>query len=217
MKKYVLILVFITVLMPAQEKEKINLDGKFALLFQIDENFNFTNFEGATFSGKYHLKDKLSLRLGLMFNSSNFSAESNIYEETPNQQKDDETRLIINTHINLLNSFELLDRVLFYWGGGFHFTIDNRERISKRTNENIEVRRKSDEFTYGLQLISGVEWFVKNNISLIAEYGAAMYKANNNIKEYQIEAEQEILYREVDQSNFVISQFPVKLGVSVYF
>ncbi|MGB5288021.1 MAG: hypothetical protein WBN42_05990, partial [Ignavibacteriaceae bacterium] len=31
-----------------------SLDGKFALQFQISDNFKLSNFQGTTFSGKYH-------------------------------------------------------------------------------------------------------------------------------------------------------------------
>jgi hypothetical protein len=46
----------------AQTSYLDSLDGKFALQFQISENFTLTNFQGATLSGKYQLGKRSAVR-----------------------------------------------------------------------------------------------------------------------------------------------------------
>lgn len=39
--------------------------GRFALMFQITENFKLSDFQGALISGKYHLSQKSAISLGV--------------------------------------------------------------------------------------------------------------------------------------------------------
>jgi hypothetical protein len=54
-----------------------SLDGKYALQFQISDNFKLTNFQGTTFSGKYHFGCRNAVRVGLSVNLSNTDSEAN--------------------------------------------------------------------------------------------------------------------------------------------
>ena len=45
-----------------------SLNGKYALQFQISENFNLSSFQGTTFSGKYNFSSRDAVRLGLSIN-----------------------------------------------------------------------------------------------------------------------------------------------------
>jgi len=52
-----------------------SLDGKFALQFQINENFRLSNFQGSTLSGKYHFSSRDAVRLGLSLSFSDFDGK----------------------------------------------------------------------------------------------------------------------------------------------
>jgi hypothetical protein len=56
-----------------------SLDGKFALQFQITDNFQLSSFQGAILSGKYHFssRDAVRLSLSLDFGDSKNEIEVN--------------------------------------------------------------------------------------------------------------------------------------------
>ena len=49
----------------AQSSYLDSLDGKYALQFQISENFTLSDFQGTTLSGKYQTGKRTAIRLGV--------------------------------------------------------------------------------------------------------------------------------------------------------
>ena len=82
-KKYHLIYIFsllffilaLTNTTSAQSSYLDSLDGKFALQFQISENFTLSDFQGSILSGKYHLGKRSAVRLGLAINFEDGNAD----------------------------------------------------------------------------------------------------------------------------------------------
>ena len=80
--------------LPQNESYLDSLEGKFALQFQISDNFNLTNFQGTTFSGKYHFSGSDAIRLGLSLDFGNSEIDGNT------NQNDSVNVVTINTTQN---------------------------------------------------------------------------------------------------------------------
>src|SRR3970282_1162057 len=69
-----------------------SLEGKFALQFQVSDNFTLNNFQGTTFSGKYNFGSRNAVRAGLSIDFTN--GESGLSESFP------DTSFIRNANID---------------------------------------------------------------------------------------------------------------------
>ena len=213
MKNLILVFIFLSVSLYAQTEEEKTYGGKYSLQFSIGSNFNLNSFDGSAFSGKLKFNEKLSLRGGISFftldEEREIFNEQIINDEETNldtqKTENSQTQFRINTHLiwTVVNSSD----IHFYIGGGPFVSFDNRKVVPNDSrSEDIEY-----EF-YGIKLINGVEWYVKKNISLFAEYGLSFnyYKRNfYNESEYGSNT--------TEETSFHISSSNARLGVSLYF
>ncbi len=193
-----------------------SLEGKYALQFQISDNFNLTNFQGTTFSGKYNFECRSAVRVGLTVNYNNADANSS------------ETLLdtnIVNTTDANQNVFGLTIRtqyihyvptmydILFFFGGG-PFVGFNSGTNESNANYLDPMHRKEtlDDFFAGLDAIVGVEWFFTKNMSLSAEYGLR-FTYNSSTRKF----EDEHSIRESTMKRYIIGGGDINFGISVYF
>ena len=88
----------------AQTSYLDSLDGKFALQFQISENFTLSNFQGAILSGKYQLGKRSAVRLGisLFFDDSRLDRQDTYIDtlNTNNESKGNSDRNSVGFTIN---------------------------------------------------------------------------------------------------------------------
>jgi hypothetical protein len=88
----------------AQTSYLDSLDGKYALQFQISENFTLSDFQGAILSGKYHLGKRSAIRLGLSINFDDSDSDREItLSDSLNYHENAETNSIGFTIILILN------------------------------------------------------------------------------------------------------------------
>jgi len=201
----------------AQTSYLDSLDGKFALQFQISENFTLTNFQGATLSGKYHLGKRSAIRLGLSlyFDDSNSDREINLSDTlhyTENAQTNSIGFTISSQYLNYLVG---TDDICFYLGAGPTIGFGNSESEFKSESSDSTISNgsgSSDSFTIGLDAIVGVEWSFHKDMTLSAEYVIKFYYNHRSEKSDSITNKYE---RTID--SFRLTENYVNFGISVYF
>lgn len=180
------------------------------------DNFTLGAFEGSILSAKRQLSESRALRLGLGVSAGRStldSEDSSIDENSNNQQA-----LSADVQYLIYPMDEGTIRV-FYGGGptfGFARNHNEREIETSRT-----LRERTDRrYEVGVTGVLGAEWFVKENISLTAEYGvqAEYDRIDQTIEQESIDLDQPPVTVEDEQrSSFSFGPRPVRLGVSVYF
>jgi len=201
----------------AQTSYLDSLDGKYALQFQISEDFTLTNFQGATLSGKYHLGTRSALRMGLSLNFDNSSRdlEASLLD-TMNYNETAETNsfgfLISSQYLNYLVGTADIG---FYLGIGpaIGFSHSKMEFNSEISDSTIQDGSGTGEsFTVGLDAIVGVEWSFHKDMTLSAEYGIKFYYTHQTEKFESTSRKDE---RTIEA--FRITANYVNFGISVYF
>jgi len=200
----------------AQTSYLDSLDGKFALQFQISENFTLTNFQGATLSGKYQLGKRSAVRLGiaLYVDDSNYERETT-YIDTLSMKSNSETNAIGFT-INSQYIAYLVSTtdIGFYLGTGPTFSFGNSDANVEISggNQDQNGTSSSDTYSIGLDGIAGVEWLFYKNMSLSAEYGIKFYYYNRTDK-----FEDEDIVDERTSKGIKLTANYVNFGITVYF
>jgi len=209
----------------AQTSYLDSLDGKFALQFQISENFTLSDFQGATLSGKYHLGKRSALRLGISiyFNDSSLD-EHETYIDTLNIINDSEGNSDRNGVGFTINSQYIAylvstDDIGFYIGSGPIFSFHNSDEESERSSNSsgkYTTSHSEDFFSIGLDAIAGVEWSFHKNMSLSAEYGIKFYYYHET-DNYTTSYESATRTEERTSEGIQLTANYVNFGISVYF
>jgi hypothetical protein len=153
-----------------------SLDGKFALQFQINRDFQLSDFQGSTLSGKYHFSARDAVRLGLMveFGDSDMETSSNLLDTiNVNTSNIDNSSFGITLNTQYIRYIKATDDISFFAGGGpfisYSTTSSNGELMRKDPFE--KYKRTNDSYSFGVDLLLGIEWWFHKYISLSAEYG----------------------------------------------
>jgi hypothetical protein len=222
---FLLLFIFSTNIISQDKKEEeLNLAGKFALQFQIAENFRLSSFSGTTFSGKYHFSNCSAIRLSLSLSVSNTERDDDstvrdsIFGDYDYiEYSGDMTSFRID--VQYLHNVFLNSDIVFYVGGGpFMKTQSQNENQTQSGSTNsiiTKVKRETSLSSWGLGLVCGVEWFVKDNISLLGEYSSEL--AYTEGKSDREELTNVSRYDTSEITSWSFSANSVKLGVSVYF
>jgi hypothetical protein len=209
----------------AQSSYLDSLDGKFALQFQISENFTLTNFQGTILSGKYQLGKRSAVRLGisLFFDDSSID-ETETYIDTlitNNDSKENSDLNSVGFTVNSQYIYYLVatDDVGFYLGSGPTFSFRNSDSESKYsyTTYDDRINSYSDNFySIGLDAIAGVEWSFYKNMSLSAEYGIKFYYYHGTEK-WTTDYEYANRTKESDREGNELTPNYLNFGLTVYF
>lgn len=203
-------------------RNQIDLSGKYALEFQIAENFKLTSFDGAVISGKYCFDNSLAIRLGISFssrediNDNNSSSTSNYFSGS---EKNELSSYDLQIKSQLLLYNPLIENISFYWGGGLIFSYNYNKQTRKIVADTVLITYddKISGFGYGLDAIAGVEWFVRKNISLSGEYGLEIKYQNLNKEQNRIDSVQPIYKVNGSSKSTRLNGSYVRLGLSIYF
>jgi len=194
-----------------------SLDGKFALQFQITDNFQLSNFQGSVLSGKYHFSSRDAVRLGLeiIFGDSEAEVElNNLDTNTVDQSAEDSSRFGFTINSQYIHYIRGTDDISLFGGVGPFFQHYKSTRTREIVEDEIETSSESEtsHFSTGIDLIVGVEWWFHKSMSLSAEYGLkfSYSSTNNEFKDDTVEGESE-------QTSFNISGNHVNFGITVYF
>ncbi|MCF8356762.1 MAG: PorT family protein [Melioribacteraceae bacterium] len=212
----IIILLFNSTIFPQDSTCTNPAAGKFALQFQIEPSFSISDFQGSVFSGKYNFYNNFAVRVGI-----GLSLERNVEKQNLNKYEkdtaydDDISTLISSIRTQIIYYLGFNYDVTFYFGGGPFYEYTNRKYNKTRMaeNEDFEYQLDSRKVHYwGINMITGIEWFLRDNISLSAEYGILIgdlsFKSN-----YDTEAESST----TKHDEFSIKESDVLFGVSFYF
>jgi hypothetical protein len=174
-----------------------------------------TNFQGATFSGKYHTGKSQALRIGLSLGASDKEDDFHALTDTSTFQANaDESVYGFTLNSQYLFYFVNIDEVAFFGGAGPFVTYQSTENVVE-INESSSITKRDDSRTnlyLGFDLIMGVEWFFHEVMSLSAEYGLEFFYGKSD-QEFKLDGES----KNSTSKFFRINSNPVNFGISVYF
>lgn len=179
---------------------------RWALQFQITNNFTLGDFQGSVISAKRQFSERRAFRFGAAVSSS---FRNRTDEGIAGEQSRDR-----NTHFIRLNAqfvrYPVTERALkMYWGVG------PTARFGRSKQEPGSGGTETRQWTVagGAEGRLGVEWFVQSQISLTAEYGAGL-EYERHVQTTDLEGDRE---QKLTETRFALGARPVRFGVSVYF
>jgi hypothetical protein len=192
----------------AQVKSNALQDKKWALQFQLSNDFTLSSFQEGKVSLQRCFSPNSSVRVGVGAKVYNNSSDDVI-----GRQSED-----IVMSIQYLYRPSVDEDVIVYYGAGP--SIGYSRQISHDTYTNSSstvVYYINDYFVWqaGLDAAIGVEWFATHSISFSGEYyGTLSYSWQTNDTNPSSSSPQTIRTK---QSRFSTSSSLVRLGVSLYF
>ncbi len=233
MKKSSLILVLsfllaTTAIISAQEKNYWSgLKGKYALQFQIADNFQLSGFQGSTFSGKYHFSESSAFRLGVSIGSRDRNEDVTKIEYIGDSLKTKFPGGTESSDKNVTVSFEYMQTVRNFDDISFYYSVGPRISYLKRFyrydrpyGENEYDSRNQEEYHIGFSAGVGIEWFLKNNLSLSVEYtnSSTYFWGRCDAEECELDYEGlEVIKSKADFDGYSFFNSKVLFGVSFYF
>ena len=227
MKKLIFVLILPLTLIFSQTNEEdkpIDLTGKFALMFQIDENFNLNSFDGMSFAGKYFFNNELGVRLlvSTAYTESDESANKRI-TFNDNQRTEgvtsDRNKISYRIEPSLVYKLTSMETIRIFLGCGpiVSFSNDEDSYILFQDPNSSSRNRQIKNYSIGLNAFLSVEWFVRKDIALSAEYGFEYLYVETEYLDRKYENNQ--LTDELDQKtdSKLFQSLPVSLGISIYF
>ncbi len=210
------------------DSSKIDLEGKWALQFGISRNFTLNSFQGATFSGKYHFTNNSALRIGITVfghstksnnNKNNYNADT-LYSSSKEESTVNDNWISIQ--FQYLYYAKMTNSISAYFGAGvqssrrFVSQYSNTEEIYM-SDENFSYRSKElSAYGLGADILIGVEWFVRSNIGILAEYSSGFNYEHRESEAPKNKNDAEYYY-ENKSDTYSFSPHGVKFGVSIYF
>jgi len=212
MKTIFLLFLLVTFVNAQTTSDSVCVSGKYALQFQISENFKLSTFQGTIFSGKYHFTSSIGLRVGISGNYNSLDQINNEQVEITEIREQTLTGFEIKSQV--LFYFPVVNNIAFFIGAGPLFNIGSSKQITiikdperLRTMEEIKFEQETEYTTYGLEFICGTEWFVKS--SLFPEIGFSVsHREETYFKDTKkIQTNNKDLFQSIN----------ARLGVSIYF
>lgn len=210
-------LVFTKDCLPQSESYLDSLDGKFALQFQITDNFTLSDFQGTILSGKYHFSKRDAIRLGVMLEFADSELESEVSRLDTidtDESKEDLSSIGFTINAQYIRYLTITNDIALFCGAGPFINFFDRTAERIINYEGNEVVRKStrNAYTFGLDMLLGAEWWFHKQMSLSAEYGLKFsYRSSeDNFSDDVTEAKATI-------NSFFVTDNNIKFGITVYF
>lgn len=210
--------------------------GSWSLQFRISNNFTLSSFEGALISAKRHLSNNSAIRFGLSLSGSTgdistdniASRIDSLTNDTSNNSSDGELSDISVGATTQIMFYTTSDKKIdFYFGVGpdLSYTRSKRDYDLQYIQQDDPIRNGKDTdysrtWTFGLLGSWGVEYFVTQKLSLMAEYGAGLgyYSRYRESKRTQfIDERTQTTLRTEEENRFRFYSSNVNFGLSVYF
>jgi hypothetical protein len=192
----------------AQSDDEPDIEDRWALQFQVTDNFNLSDFQGGLISAKKQYSARRAFRFGVDLSAS-VSRMDTDRDTDPNRERD-QNRQTIGVNAQWIRYPVHEGRFRAYWGVGPQ-VVFNRSAISRDTGDGTDGSNDDRDvlsLSGGAIGVLGAEWFVRSRLSLSAEYRAGL--------SYQ--------YARSDQGSTTDTQHQVSLGsrgvlvgVSLYF
>jgi opacity protein-like surface antigen len=197
--------------------DKQEENHKFAILFQVNDFLSFSGFDGATFSGDYFISENSGVRMGISTNylNANSTVDSFTGDTLNSSLTSDGKALKVAFSVIWIQSFYINKDIHLFGGGGLSYAFASNTSTTPNLS-NTTTADYSDN-VFGLPFVSGVEWFVKSNISLSLEYGVS-FLYENEIREQKLT----IPGQPISKNNSTIKSYRlktegIKMGIAFYF
>ncbi len=200
--------------------------GAQALQFQIDKDFTLASFQGSIISYKWHISDKGALRVGISLSAEkdDNSRTALLSDSVTSKGDSHENSYSIGTATQYIFYPGPEKGIQLYYGIGpiANYTYGKSKQkqihISGPDERVTTTTSKRISWSVGASLIAGLEWFVKKDISVHAEYGISLeyekYKETFHEKYSDSSDEREITN---SSKRYLLNPMKVKFGLSVYF
>ena len=207
--------------------ERGDFEGQQAVQFTVDDNFTLESFQGQMFSYQRFLSDTRAIRVaaGLFLDRDDRDME----EELSGGDYVGSADVTYWKYEGTLKIQMLFYRgagpVRFFYGAGPKFSISDyhNEYVDFFTSGgDLEYRIRTDdtdEWSFGLQAMAGVEWFINDMFALHAEYGVSgMYVFSENVDEEVHSSNDAYSWRRATTtSSPEFTSDGVRFGLSVHF
>jgi len=213
----IFIFLFSKISSPQDDSYLDSLDGKFALQFQINDNFKLSSFQGTTFSGKYHFSNRDAFRLGLSLEFGDAETESELTRlDTVNidKSRSEIKSFSITIKTQYVHYFTITNDISFFGGIGPFVNFFDWKIDAEINEEGNEMKRESQRngFSTGMDMLLGVEWWFHKSMSLSAEYGLKFSYSSSEDK-----IKDDIIDGESTSKSFAITGNHVNFGITIYF
>jgi len=206
----------------AGKRSDESLSKKWAIQFEINQDFDLSSFEGGTLSLKRITSPGRAWRLGLDlgiggsdFDDLDFRGDT-LY--TTGEGDNDHYAFTLS----LYRVFDTApsDKLKFFYGFGPNWGYSYTKSTSRSVNTGgdwMKTQNKTKSWNVGIGGILGVEWFFADNMSLLGEYGSTLrYQWNKatRVTTYSY------TYNRADERTTKTWEFDaeaVKFGLSAYF
>lgn len=186
----------------AQSPDDVAISDRWALQFQVNNNFTLGEFQGGLISAKKQYDARRAFRFGIGLNAT-FDQRTD--EGNGGTQEQDQSFQRVTANAQWVRYPVDEGRVRAYWGVG----------PTLQLQRNVDDQSGTDQTQWrlggGAVGVLGAEWFVHSHISVSAEYRAGVeytwqrVETSNGVN------------RETTDSQFRIGGRGVLVGVSVYF
>ncbi|NQU67004.1 MAG: hypothetical protein HQ510_03590 [Candidatus Marinimicrobia bacterium] len=209
-------------------QETNNQKGRFAVQFGYSGHFDLTSFNGRAISAQYMLNDNKAIRLGITATGNNTSDDIIDYNysgaddwETHYKDYTDYTGLFLNIECQIIHYRKSDSDLSLYYGFGPEFGYDYHKSKSKTLlSEGVvsHFENIAKLYVFGMGSVLGVEWKIKSNISVHAEYGNRLvYEIWDISSQAVTEGYSGNNERDTrDKALFFFSNKPVLVGVTFY-
>lgn len=192
-----------------------DLDGMWALQFQITNNFTLDDFQGSIISIKRHTSDRSAWRAGLSLDFDSSSVERSVQPDGAPAftDADDGSNQGARLDLQYLRYTRAGSPVRFLFGGGPFAGISHSSTESYR--DGVTYRKdERDRWDAGVSGVLGAEWFVGAGLSLHAEYG---FEFGYTQQERRSEVPTTGEMQKIETDRVAFSARGVLFGVSAYF
>ncbi|MFX0140239.1 MAG: outer membrane beta-barrel protein [Candidatus Hodarchaeota archaeon] len=194
-----------------------------ALQFQIENNFTLSSFQGSTISIMRYLNTYKAIRFGLSIGGNLDNEER---ENISTNREQDSYNFNFGVNSQYLFYSKPFKKVSNYFGLGpmFNYSYSYSKYDDNRfiSPQQLKGKRKSIIWSVGLAGVLGVEWFVTNNISFLAEYSSILcfsstYHENKSGQTHENNEFYTSSNEKIENKNIRISSGSVKFGLSIHF
>ncbi|HEY3249837.1 MAG TPA: hypothetical protein VGK25_01835 [Ignavibacteria bacterium] len=195
--------------------------GKWAVQFEVGNDFKLSSFDGVIISLKYSLSSKFAVRFGAGVNASNsdqtLDFKDYYYGYTGSESFNDNSKEVT-----------FISNILFYPNPrsllNIFFGIGPRASYLDRNDERIYIDgykgyRKINSWALGLNGVFGCEWFPLKFLSLFGEYSVYGTYGKTTDEDYvrEISTGEIVEYYYLYSDNFQFRGNIARLGLSLYF
>ncbi len=210
---------------PSIAQENADSLLKHGIQFQIENFLKLSKFDNYTFSYRYLLNSNSGLRFGVspvFINTEDVFTQ--IIDSTVANESDIDNISQIKFSVQYLTNIVHYKKFSFLIGAGPFISYS----IKKKTNNtptklyNINYVFNSEYLSYGLEIVSGVEYRLAENVILSGEYSLSIFSLQSDYSKIESkiynEENREITFRKDGKTNsFFIKGNSVNLGLAIFF